>query len=103
MTVFMSPRTSYVLGRYGSHFIMSWFLTFGVLTGGAVMVLRPFSPTSLTLWGLTGLALSKTQGRRAVSRTVKESFYGTLGSFTGTCSSNHNDEIGGGGSHVEGD
>ena len=103
MTVFMSPRTSYVLGRYSSHALMSWFLAFGILTGGSMMVLRPFSPSSLTLWGLTGLALSKPQGRKAVSRTVKESFYGTLGSFTGTCSSNHNDEIGTGGGHVEGD
>ena len=103
MTVFMSPRTAYVLGRYGSHTLMSWFLAFGILTGGSMMVLRPFSPSSLTLWGLTGLALSKSQGRKAVSRTVKESFYGTLGSFTGTCSTDGDGYIGGGGGHVEGD
>lgn len=102
MTVFMSPRTAYVLGRFGAHHVMSWFLALGILCGGSIMLAKPFAPTSLTLWGLTGLALSKPQGRKAVRRTVRESFYGTLGSFTGVASVGENDEIGGG-SAVDGD
>ena len=103
MTVFMSPRTGYVLGRFTAHATMSWFLSFGILCGGSIMLAKPFAPTSLTLWGLTGLALSKPQGRRAIRRTAKESFYGTLGGVFGIASMDDNDEIGGGGSHQETD
>ena len=96
MTIFMSPRTGYVLGRFTAHHIMSWLLAFGVLCGGSIMLSKPFAPTSLTLWGLTGFALSKPQGRKAVRRTAKESFYGTLGGIVGVASMDDNDEIGGG-------
>ena len=96
MAVFMSPRTNYVLGRFGAHSVMSWFLAFGILCGGSIMLAKPFAPTSLTLWGLTGYGLSVKQGRKAMRRTVRESFYGTLGSFTGVASVGDNDEIGGG-------
>ena len=103
MTVFMSPRTAYVLGRHDAHTTMSFILAFGILLSGVSMLARPFAPTSLTLWGLTGLALSKPQGRRAIKRTAKESFYGTVGGIFGIASSDYNDEIGGGGSSVESD
>ena len=101
MAVFMSPRTSYVLGRFGAHGIMSWFLSFGILCGVLGVLAKPFSPTSLTLFGLTGYGLSTQRGRRNIKRTAKEAFYGNLTSFTGTCSSDMEDEIGGGGSHSD--
>ena len=103
MTVFMSPRTSYRLGRYTSHSVFSLVTSLCVLMIGGSLVLKPLSPSSLSLFGLTGCALMSKKGRGAVKRTVKESFYGTLGSFTGTCSTDGNGYIGGGGGHVEGD
>ena len=103
MTVFMSPRTSYRLGRYSAHSVCSLVASLCVLLIGGSLVLKPLSPSSLSLFALTGCALASKKGRGAVNRTVKETFYGTLGSFTGTCSTDGDGYIGGGGGSVEGD
>ena len=50
---------------------------------------------------LSGGTLLSKKGRKTVSRLSGETFYGTLHSFTGVCSSNYNDEVGRGGSPKE--
>ena len=96
MTVFMSPRTSYVLGRFGVHATLSLMSVLWMLVVVGSLAWKPLAPSSLTLFGLTGCALVTKKGRRSVGRTAKETFYGTLGHFTGVCSVDHDGYIGGG-------
>ena len=102
MAVFMSPRTKYVLGRYGVHTTLSLMSVMSMLVIIGSLAWKPLSPTSLTLFGLTGGALVSKRGRAVIGRTTKETFYGTLGSWTGVCSVDHDGYIGGG-SPMEGD
>ena len=103
MTVFMSPRTNYVLGRYGTHSWMAWFVTWclvgGLLGLGAGFFAegedyKKYRGGAIALSVLTGGSLLSKKGRKTVSRVSGETFYGTLHSFTGVCSSNYNDEVG---------
>ena len=108
MAVFMSPRTHYVLGRYGPHSLMSWIVSMFLLLGlgvvtGSYMVedMKNTRPQGVVMSLLAGGALLSKKGRKTVSRLSGETFYGTLHSFTGICSSNYNDEVGRGGSPKE--
>ena len=108
MAVFMSPRTSYVLGRYGPHSLMSWIMSVFLLLGLGVVVnsymnenAKNTRPQAVVVSLLAGGALLSKKGRKTVSRLSGETFYGTLHSFTGVCSSNYNDEVGRGGSPKE--
>ena len=108
MTVFMSPRTSYVLGRYGPHSFMSWIVSVFLLLGvgivtGSYMVedMKNSRPQGVGVSVLAGGTLLSKKGRKTLSRISGETFYGTLHSFTGICSSNYNDEVGRGGSPKE--
>ena len=103
MTVFMSPRTSYVLGRYRAHFALSVAPTVCFLLMFFQLIQVPVHPSSLTFFGVSGMALVSKRGRRVMGRSAQESFYGVLHGFTGVCSQNGNDEVGGGSGHVEGD
>ena len=96
MAVFMSPRTNYVLGRYGVHTTLSLMSVVSMLVVVGSLAWKPLSPTSLTLFGLTGGALVSKRGRAVVGRTAKETFYGTLGNITGVASVDDDDYIGGG-------
>ena len=96
MTVFMSPRTKYVLGRFGVHATLSLMSVLWMLVVVGSLAWKPLAPSSLTLFGLTGCALVTKKGRAVVGRTAKETFYGTLGSVTGTCSNDGDGYIGGG-------
>ena len=96
MAVFMSPRTKYVLGRFGVHSGLSNLTLVWMLVIIGSLVWKPLAPTSLTLFGLTGCALVSKRGRESVNRTTKETFYGTLGSWTGVCSVDSDGYIGGG-------
>ena len=102
MAVFMSPRTKYVLGRYGVHTTLSLMSVLWMLVIIGSLVWKPLAPSSLTLFGLTGGALVTKRGRAVVGRTARETFYGTLGSVTGVCSTDPDGYIGGG-SPREGD
>ena len=106
MAVFMSPRTSYVLGRYGPHSLMSWIVSVFLLLGAGVVINSYMNekdtlPQGVVMSLLAGGALLSKKGRKTVSRLSGETFYGTLHSFTGVCSSNYNDEVGRGGSPKE--
>ena len=108
MTVFMSPRTHYVLGRFGPHSFMSWIVSVflllgvGVVTGSYVVEdMRDYRPQGVVLTLLAGGTLVSKNGRKTLNRISGETFYGTLHSFTGVCSSNYNDEVGRGGSPKE--
>lgn len=108
MAVFMSPRTHYVLGRYGPHSLMSWIVSvfllsgLGVITGSyMVMDMKDYRSQGVVMSLLVGGSLLSKKGRKTVSRLSGETFYGTLHSFTGVCSSNYNDEVGRGGSPKE--
>ena len=111
MAVFMSPRPSYVLGRFGPHSFMSWIvvvflvLGLGVVTGSYVSEsdenLKNARPQGIVLSVLAGGTLFSKKGRKTLSRISVETFYGTLHSFTGVWSSNYNDEVGRGGSSKE--
>ena len=106
MAVFMSPRTSYVLGRYGPHSLMSWIVSVFLLLGSGVVINSYMNekdtlPQGVVMSLLAGGALLSKKGRKTVSRLSGETFYGTLHSFTGICSSNYNDEVGRGGSPKE--
>ena len=96
MAVFMSPRTKYVLGRFRAHRTLSSFASLCILVVCGSLALKPLSPSSLTLFSLTGGALVSKRGRGSVGRTVKETFYGTLGGWTGVCSEDSDGYIGGG-------
>ena len=102
MAVFMSPRTNYVLSRFSVHSTLSLFASLCVLMVSGSLALKPLSPSSLTLFSLTGGALVSKRGRGYVGRTVKETFYGTLGNWTGVCSVDGDGYIGGG-APIEGD
>ena len=104
MTVFMSPRTNYVLGRHSTHSVMAWIVIVFLLIGvGGVAVsyseetVKPSPIASTTLLVLGGAGLFSRNGRRCIRRIVGETFYGSLHSFTGVCSSNYDDIVGGGG------
>ena len=108
MAVFMSPRTSYVLGRYGPHSLMSWIVSMFLLLGAGVVTgsymvedMKNTRPQGVLVSVLAGGTLLSKKGRKTVSRLSGETFYGTLHSFTGICSSNYNDEVGRGGSPKE--
>ena len=108
MAVFMSPRTSYVLGRFGPHSFMSWIVSVFLLLGLGVVVNSYVNengkgslPQGVVVSLLAGGTLLSKNGRKTVSRLSGETFYGTLHSFTGVCSSNYNDEVGRGGSPKE--
>ena len=108
MAVFMSPRTSYVLGRYGPHSFMSWIVSVFLLLGVGVVTnsymnenAKNTRPQGVLVSVLAGGTLLSKKGRKTVSRLSGETFYGTLHSFTGICSSNYNDEVGRGGSPKE--
>ena len=106
MTVFMSPRTHYVLGRFGPHSFMSWIVSVFLLLGAGVVVSSYVNkdetlPQGVVLTLLAGGTLVSKNGRKTLNRISGETFYGTLHSFTGVCSSNYNDEVGRGGSPKE--
>ena len=101
MAVFMSPRTNYVLGRFGPHSFMSWIVSVFLVLGLGVVVNsyvneegKESIPQGVVMTLLAGGALVSKKGRKTVSRLSGETFYGTLHSFTGVCSSNYNDEVG---------
>ena len=112
MAVFMSPRTSYVLGRFGTHSRMAWLVSW-ILLGGLLFTFlgwasvdedsKKWRPGSVTLSVLAGGSLLSKKGRKTLSRVCGETFYGTLHSFTGVCSSNYDDEVGPGGPVRESD
>ena len=107
MTVFMTPRTNYVLGRYGEHSVMAWIVILFLLIGGG------FAAYSLTesggkdkgvsreatsvVLGMGALGLFSRNGRRCTRRLVGETFFGSLHTFTGVCSCNSDDIVGPGG------
>ena len=105
MAVFMSPRTNYELGRYAPHSWMSWFVTWCMLIGLVFVGIgytaegeaKKYLPGSIALSVLAGGTLVSKKGRKTLTRVAGETFYGTLHSFTGVCSSNYNDEVGSGG------
>lgn len=105
MTVFMSPRTNYVLGRFGTHSFMSWIVIVFLLIGGSSVAyslmseeeVKPSPVSAGVVLALGGGSLFSRNGRRCVRRIVGETFYGSLHFFTGVCSSNYDDVVGGGG------
>ena len=110
MAVFMSPRTNYVLGRFGTHSWMAWVVTW-CLAGGLLFSAvgyfgtgeeaKKYREGAVSLSLLAGGSLLSKKGRKTVSRVAGETFYGTLHSFTGVCSQNGYDEVGPGGSAKE--
>ena len=101
MTVFMSPRTHYVLGRFTAHSTMAIItIIFLILGGGLVRESyenkeSPVSPVASTvLLSLGGLSFFSRNGRKCVRRLVGETFYGSLHSVTGVCSQNSDDVVG---------
>ena len=106
MAVFMGPRNNYVLGRFDTHAFMSWMVSvfllmgFGIVAGSFVSEdpeMKKLRPAAGVVSVLAGGGLLSKKGRKTVSRCAGETFYGTLHSFTGICSSNYNDEVGSGG------
>ena len=103
MAVFMSPRTNYVLGRFRAHSVMSYWFTLWVVVTALFVVTEPLKPQSLLFFGVGGYTLATKKGRGVAGRCTRECFYGVLNGFTGVCSVNERDEVGGGGSAVDGD
>lgn len=108
MTIFMSPKTAYRLGRYGEHSVMAWILTVILLIGFGTAASAFVSEENKALRSrasvvlvLGGLGLFSRNGRRTVGRISRECFYGTLGSFTGVCGCDSKGVIGDG-SYEEG-
>lgn len=106
MAVFQSPRSHYVLGRYSPHSFMSWVVIVFLVVGGGLAVLsftdevvnkelkaRPAAGVVLAI-GAGGLLCQR--GRRVISRVTRETFYGSLHSFTGVCSCDSDGVIGSG-------
>ncbi len=95
MTVFMSPRTNYDLGRYHTHQFMSWIVMLCLLIGTGTIAYRIHEEETnyadYTLGSLVVLSLFSRNGRRTVGRTVSETFYGTLGTFTGVFGNTNED------------
>lgn len=88
MTVFMSPRTNYDLGRYQTQSSMAWMVVLFLLLGGGTIAWRLSEKEmdhtgSYALCGIAALSVASKNGRRTVGRVMKETFYGTLHSFTG--------------------
>ena len=96
MTVFMSPRTKYVLGRFFPHSVMSIIASLFMFGAFAQVFHAPLHPSSLMFLATSGLAVSSKSGRKVMSRSAREGFYGGLHVFTGVCSVNSNDEVGSG-------
>ena len=105
MAVFQSPRSHYVLGRYSPHSFMSWVVILFLVVGGGLAVLSftEESEEALKARPATGLVLAIgaggllcQRGRRVISRVTRETFYGSLHSFTGVCSCDSEGVIGSG-------
>lgn len=81
MTIFMGPRTNYLVSRYRVHSKASWIaLLICVIIGcGAASEKK----VAIPVVGLSGLALVTKNGRKIIRRGVSETFYGCLFSFTG--------------------
>ena len=94
MAVFMSPRTSYVLGRFGTHSMLSYFTAAWIAIIFLFTAASPLHPQSLLFFGVGGSALSCKRGRKAAKRVSREVFYGCLNGVTGVAAINENDEVG---------
>ena len=81
MTIFMGPRTNYILSRYQWHSKASWLaLLITILIGwSAVEERKVLIPVAV----VSGGALVTKNGRKIIRRGVSEVFYGCLFSFTG--------------------
>ena len=81
MTIFMGTRTNYLVTRYQWHSRASWLaLVITILIGwSAVEEKKVAIPAAV----VGGGALVTKNGRKIISRGVREVFYGCLFSFTG--------------------
>ncbi len=96
MTVFMSPRTHYKLGRFNTHLWLSIAAVTVIGTGHILASDRDLNsnPAAPLVFAAPPIAaLTCRNGRRNFRRLYRELIFGSLYGFTGVCSMNGDCEV----------